>query len=234
VRLDAHVVVRRPTFTLDLSLVVEPGEVVALVGANGAGKTTFLHAVAGIVDLTDGHTRLGSRLLDEIATGVHVPTEERRAGLVFQHHVLFPHLNALENVAFGLRARGVPRKDAHERSCAWLDRLGVLEHAERPAARLSGGQAQRVALARTLVVEPDVLLLDEPFAALDETARPLVRDLLRERVFDNELPVVLVTHDPSDARALAHRIVALSSGRTYPDRRSPVAGRRSPNLTHAI
>lgn len=212
-RLDAHVVVRRPAFALDLPLVVEPGEVVALVGANGAGKTTFLHAVAGIVDLTDGHVRLGTRLLADAATGVHVPTEDRRAGLVFQHHMLFPHLSALENVAFGLRARGVPRREAHERASGWLERLGVLEHAERSATRLSGGQAQRVALARTLVVEPDVLLLDEPFAALDETVRPQVRDLLREHVFDDERPVVLVTHDPSDARALAHRVVPLAFGR---------------------
>ena len=212
-RLDAHVVVRRSAFTLDLPLVVEPGEVVALVGANGAGKTTFLHAVAGIVDLSAGHVRLGTRVLDDPATGHHVPTEDRRAGLVFQHHLLFPHLSALENVAFGLRAQGVARKEAHLRAAAWLERLGVLEHADRPAARLSGGQAQRVALARSLVVEPDALLLDEPFAALDEAVRPVVRDLLRERVFDDERPVVLVTHDPSDARALAHRVVPLSAGR---------------------
>ena len=212
-RLDVHVVVRRATFSLDLPLVVEPGEVVALVGANGSGKTTFLHAVAGIVDLTDGHVRLGTRLLADAATAVHVPTEDRRAGLVFQHHLLFPHLSALENVAFGLRARGVSRHEAHERASGWLERLGVLEHAGRPATRLSGGQAQRVALARTLVTEPDVLLLDEPFAALDESVRPRVRDLLREQVFDDERPVVLVTHDPSDARALAHRVVPLAFGR---------------------
>ena len=212
-RLDAHVVVHRPTFTLDLALVVEPGEVVALVGENGAGKTTFLHAVAGLVDVAEGHVRVGARLLDDADAGVHVPVEERRCGLVFQQHMLFPHMSALENVAFGLRARGVPRRQAHERALSWLDRLGVREHADRPAPRLSGGQAQRVALARTLVVEPDVLLLDEPFAALDESVRPLVRDLLHQHVLDGERPVVLVTHDPSDARALAHRVVPLAFGR---------------------
>lgn len=212
-RLDAHVVVCRPSFHLDAALVVEPGEVVALVGANGAGKTTFLHAVAGIVEISKGHVRLGPRVLDDAATGVHLPTEERRAGLVFQQHMLFPHLSALENVAFGLRAQGVPRREARRHAREWLDRLGVLEHADRPATRLSGGQAQRVALARTLAVEPDILLLDEPFAALDEAARPVVRDLLRERVFDDSRPVILVTHNPSDARALADRVVRLTSGR---------------------
>jgi molybdate transport system ATP-binding protein len=209
VRLDVHVVVRWPAFALDLPLVVEPGQVVALVGPNGAGKTTFLHAVAGLVDLAAGHVRLGDRLLDDAAAGIHVPTEDRRAGLVFQHHLLFPHLTALDNVAFGLRAHGMPRQQAHERARAWLDRLGVLEHAHRPATRLSGGQAQRVALARTLATEPDILLLDEPFAALDETARPRVRDLLRTEIFDDVRPIVLVTHDPTDAHTLADRVVTL-------------------------
>lgn len=212
-RLDAHVVVRRPSFTLDLPLVVEPGEVVALAGANGAGKTTFLHAVAGIVDLDEGHVRLGAHVLDDVAGGVHVPAEARHCGLVFQQHLLFGHMTALENVAFGLRARGVARGEARRRAARWLERLGVLEHADRPASRLSGGQSQRVALARTLAVEPEVLLLDEPFAALDDKARPLVRDLLREQVLDDERPVVLVTHDPADARSLAHRVVTLAFGR---------------------
>ncbi len=208
-RLDTHVVVRRRSFALDLQLVVEPGETVALVGANGAGKTTFLHAVAGLVELSDGHVRLGSHLLTDASAGIHVPAEERRCGLVFQQHMLFPHLSALENVAFGPRARGVPRKEARSHAREWLVRLGVDEHADRPAARLSGGQAQRVELARTLVVQPEVLLLDEPFAALDEASKPYVRDLLRENVSDGDRPVVIVTHDPQDVRSLADRIVAL-------------------------
>lgn len=210
-RLDAHVVVCRPGFTLDVPLVVEPGETVALVGANGAGKSTFLHAVAGLVELADGHVRLDSHVLS--GAGVHLPAEDRRCGLVFQQHMLFPHLSALENVAFGLRARGVARREARHRAAEWLERLGVAEHGEQHASRLSGGQAQRVALARALVVEPDVLLLDEPFAALDEDSKPRVRDLLRETALDGVRPVVLVTHDPSDARALADRVVPLTSGR---------------------
>lgn len=211
-KLDAHVVVERPAFTLDLPLTVEPGEVVALVGGNGAGKTTFLQAVAGIVELDDGYVRVGSRVLDDVAAGLHVPIEERRGGLVFQQHMLFPHLSAVENVAFGLRARGMAHRQARALGLEWLDRLGVREHADKSAARLSGGQAQRVALARALVVEPDALLLDEPFAALDATVRPLVRELLRDHVFDGERPVVLVTHDPADASALADRIVPLAFG----------------------
>ena len=210
-RLDAHVVVRRPAFTLDLPLAVEPGEVVALVGPNGAGKTTFLHALAGLVDLDDGHVTLGGRALDDVAAGVHVPAEERRCGLVFQQHLLFPHLSAVENVAFGLRARRVAHDEARRLSLDWLSRVGVASLADRPASKLSGGQAQRVALARTLAVNPDVLLLDEPFAALDEDTRPLVQDLLREQLLTR--PAVLVTHDPDDARALADRVVPIFSGR---------------------
>ena len=212
-RLDAHVVVRRPAFTLDLPLAVEPGEVVALVGPNGAGKTTFLHAIAGLVDLDDGHVTLGGRALDDAATGVHVPAEERRCGLVFQQHLLFPHLSTLENVAFGLRARRVAHDEARRVSLEWLTRFGVASLADQPASKLSGGQAQRVALARTLAVDPEVLLLDEPFAALDEDTRPLVHGLLRDHVARSRRPVVLVTHDPADARALADRVVPIASGR---------------------
>ena len=210
-RLDAHIVVRRPPFSLDLALTVEPGEVVALVGPNGAGKTTFLHAVAGLVDLDAGHVTLGSQTLDDVLAGVHVPPEERRCGLVFQQHLLFPHLSAVENVAFGLRARRVAHDEARRLSLDWLSRVGVASLADRPASKLSGGQAQRVALARTLAVNPDVLLLDEPFAALDEDTRPLVQDLLREQLLTR--PAVLVTHDPDDARALADRVVPIFSGR---------------------
>ena len=202
---------RRPAFTLDLPLAVEPGEVVALVGPNGAGKTTFLHAVAGLVDLDDGHVTLGARTMDDVAAGIHLPAEERQCGLVFQQHLLFPHLSAVENVAFGLRARRVAHDEARRVSLDWLTRVGVAAHADHPASKLSGGQAQRVALARTLAVEPDVLLLDEPFAALDEDTRPLVQDLLREQLLTR--PAVLVTHDPDDARALADRVVPIFSGR---------------------
>lgn len=212
-RLDSHVVVRRPAFTLDLPLTVEPGEVVALVGENGVGKTTYLHAVAGLVELDDGYVRLGDRVLDDATGGEHMSVEERRCGLVFQQHLLFPHLSAAENVAFGLRARGVGHRDARARACEWLERLGVAEHADTVATRLSGGQSQRVALARALATQPDVLLLDEPFAALDVTARPAVHALLREQVFDDVRPVVLVTHDPADASALADRVVPLTLGR---------------------
>jgi molybdate transport system ATP-binding protein len=210
-RLDAHVVVRRPSFTLDVALAVEPGEVVALVGPNGAGKTTFLHAVAGLVDLDDGYVTLGSRVLDDVPAGLHVPPEERGCGLVFQQHLLFPRLTAVENVAFGLRARRVAHDEARRLSMGWLERLGVSSLADQPASKLSGGQAQRVALARTLATEPDVLLLDEPFAALDEDTKPLVHELLRAQVLAR--PAVLVTHDPDDARALADRIVPIASGR---------------------
>ena len=214
--LDAQVVVRRGAFTLDLDLRVAAGETVALVGANGAGKSTFLQALAGLVPLDEGRVLLGEQVLDDVAAGVHVPAEQRRFGLVFQQHRVFPHLSALENVAFGPRAQGVPRAQARERAREWLDRVGMLGFADRPGARLSGGQAQSVALARTLAAEPDVLLLDEPFAALDESARPVLQDVVRTHALDGDRPVVLVSHEPADARALAHRVVLLTGGHVAP------------------
>ena len=212
-RLDARAVVERPAFTLDLALTVEPGETVALVGANGAGKSTLLQALAGLVPLRDGHVHPGGHVVEHLCAQPHVPAELRRVGLVFQHHRVFPHLSALENVAFGLRAQGVPRHEARERAGEWLDRVGMLAHADRAGARLSGGQAQAVALARTLAAEPDVLLLDEPFAALDEAARPQLHEVVRSYGMDGERPVVLVTHEPTAARALADRLVSVAAGR---------------------
>lgn len=211
--LDAHVVARRPGFVLDLALTVERGETVALVGPNGAGKSTFLHAIAGLVGLARGHVRVGGRVLDDVAAGVRLPAERRRCGLVFQHHLLFPHLTAIENVAFGLRAQGVDPNEARCRARAWLERLDAVGVAYQAGGRLSGGQAQRVALARALACEPEVLLLDEPFAALDAFSRPRVHRMLRESVLGGSRPAILVTHDPSDARALADRVVPLAFGR---------------------
>lgn len=209
--LDAHLRVTRGAFALDLTLTVAPGEVVALIGPNGAGKSTALRALAGLLPLDPGgRVRLDGRTLDD--SGAHVPPERRGCGVVFQDHLLVGHLSARENVAFGPRARRVPARTARAAATAWLDRLGLAAHADARASTLSGGQAQRVALARALATDPALLLLDEPFAALDAGTRRSVRDVLRAHLAERPRPVVLVTHDAADAADLADRAVVLVDG----------------------
>jgi molybdate transport system ATP-binding protein len=212
--LAARVVVERPAFRLDVDLGVPAGSVTAVVGPNGAGKSTLLRALAGLVPLTAGRVALDGRVLEDAdASAVRIPAEGRGIGVVFQDHLLFPHLSALANVAFGPRAHGVARADAEGRARALFDRLGIAHLADRRPARLSGGQSQRVALARALVLEPPLLLLDEPMAALDAGTRLDVRDLLAEELRRFGGAAVLVTHDPVDALALADRIHVLEGGR---------------------
>jgi molybdate transport system ATP-binding protein len=211
--LDAHLVVRRPGFTLDATLTAAPGEVVALLGPNGAGKTTALRALAGLIALDDGHIELDGRRLDDPAAKRFTVPEHRRIGVVFQDYLLFPHLSALENVAFGPRCRGVPRADARSRAAGLLDRVGLGEHARKKPRQLSGGQAQRVALARALATEPHLLLLDEPLAALDARTRLDTRAHLRGHLAGHAGPTVLVTHDPLDAMMLADRLIIIEDGR---------------------
>jgi molybdate transport system ATP-binding protein len=199
-------------FSVEMDLVVEPGETVALVGPNGAGKSTVLRALAGLHPLSTGTMRFGAAVWDDPVAGVFVPPAGRGVGVVFQEYLLFDHLSALDNVAFGLRARGVARRDAERRSSSLLEVLGVGDVAGRRPPELSGGQAQRVALARALVVEPDLLLLDEPLAALDVGARAAVRHDLR-RMMDGVAGCrVVVSHDPVDAHEIADRVVVLERG----------------------
>jgi molybdate transport system ATP-binding protein len=152
-------------------------------------------------------------VLDDPVAAVWVPTERRSIGYVFQNHLLFPHLSALENVAFGLRARGVAKAEARRRGAAWLERVGLADYASARPRSLSGGQAQRVALARALVLEPRLLLLDEPLAALDATTRVEIRRDLRRHLGAHPGSRIVVTHDPVDAFALADRVVVLEDGR---------------------
>ncbi|GAA1152671.1 molybdate transport system ATP-binding protein [Kitasatospora gansuensis] len=217
--LDARLVVERvggPTrsgFRLDLELRAAPGEVIALLGPNGAGKSTALRALAGLLPLTDGHLKLDGSTLEDPGTGVHTPAERRPVGVVFQDYLLFPHLSALDNVAFGPRCRGLGRRASREAALPWLERMGLAEHAQARPGALSGGQAQRVALARALAVHPRLLLLDEPLAALDARTRLDVRSQLRRHLREFEAVAVLVTHDPLDAMVLADRLVVIEDGR---------------------
>jgi molybdate transport system ATP-binding protein len=198
---------------LEVELAVATGELVVLLGPNGAGKTTLLRALAGLVPLDRGRVVLDGLVLDDSATGEHVATERRPVGFMFQDYLLFPHLSALENVAFGLRARGLGRAEAHRRAAAWLERVGLAAHAGSRPRALSGGQAQRVALARALVSDPRLLLLDEPLAALDAATRTELRRELRRHLASFAGTRLLVTHDPLEALALADRLVVLEEGR---------------------
>ncbi len=204
--LRATLVVHRSAFTLDITLDVAPGEVVALLGPNGAGKTTALRALAGLTAMSGGHISLDGRPLHT------VPPEQRPVGVVFQDYLLFPHLSALDNVAFGPRCQGVPKAEARRVAAALLERVGLADRAAAKPRQLSGGQAQRVALARALAVRPRLMLLDEPLAALDAHTRLEIRSQLRRHLADFDGATVLVTHDPLDAMVLADRLIVIESG----------------------
>jgi molybdate transport system ATP-binding protein len=212
-RLDAHIVVERDAWRLDVELDVPGGSVLALLGPNGAGKSTALRVIAGLLPASAGHVRVGDRTWEDHATGVRLATEQRSLGVVFQDYLLFPTMTARDNIAFGLRAKGVDKVTASERADAWLTRVDLLDQAGRRPAQLSGGQAQRVALARALATTPELLLLDEPLAALDAGTRMSVRGDLRRHLGEFEGATMLVTHDPLDALILADRVAVIEGGR---------------------
>ncbi|WP_460714446.1 sulfate/molybdate ABC transporter ATP-binding protein [Nocardioides dilutus] len=211
VNLDVDVAV--PERDVEVALDVRDGETLALLGPNGSGKSTLLAVVAGLVRPERGRVVLAGRALTvaEEGASVHVAPHDRRTALLGQDPLLFPHLSALDNVAFGARSSGMGRREARERAQHWLDRVGVGGLSGRKPGRLSGGQAQRVAVARALAAEPELLLLDEPMAALDVDVAPAMRQTLRTVLAGRT--VVLVTHDVLDALLLADRVVVLEAGR---------------------
>jgi molybdate transport system ATP-binding protein len=211
--LEAHVALSLGTLDLDVTIAIGAGETVALLGPNGAGKTTLLRALAGLLPLAAGTVVVDGVTLDDVAGRRHVPAERRPVGIVFQDYRLFPHLSALDNVAYGLRAQGIRPREARRRAAGQLERMGLADHAGARPAALSGGQQQRVALARALVCEPRLLLLDEPLAALDVGTRRAVRRSLRDDLAGYSGTRILVTHDPVDAMAIADRLMVLERGR---------------------
>lgn len=203
---------------VEVALAAGSGETVAVLGPNGAGKSTVLRVLAGLLPLEAGRIAVDLEhgvptVWDDPAEHRYVAPERRSVGMVFQEYALFPAMSALENAAFGLRARGMKRPEARRRAQALLDGVGVGDLADRLPSQLSGGQAQRVALARALAPQPTLLLLDEPLAALDVASRALVRRDLRATLNGFGGTTVIVTHDPVDAYALADRVLVLEQGR---------------------
>nr|WP_024793884.1 ATP-binding cassette domain-containing protein [Tomitella biformata] len=203
---------------VDVACTLRAGEVLAVLGPNGAGKSTVLAALAGLVRPDLGHVRVGETVLFDSEAGVDVPVAERRVGLLAQDALLFDSLTVLENVEFGPRSQGRGTAESKRLAAHWLAEVGLSELAKRKPRKLSGGQAQRIAIARALAAEPRVLLLDEPLASLDVTVaaevRSMLRRVLRERAaaVDGQTATVIVTHDLIDALTLADRVLVVENG----------------------
>ncbi len=193
---------------LEVNLTAAPGEIIAVIGPNGAGKSTLLSALAGLVP-AEGEVTVD----DQSWTDPPLSVQARRVGLVFQAGLLFPHLSALDNVAFGPRSRGVDRTAADALARSWLDRFGIADLAARRPGELSGGQAQRVVIARALAGDPVLLLMDEPFSGLDTGVATSLRLELARHLAAYEGVCLLVTHDAIDALTLADRVLVLDDGR---------------------
>jgi iron(III) transport system ATP-binding protein len=191
-----------------VSLSVPPGEVACLLGPSGCGKTTLLRLAAGLEPLRRGRIAIGDRQVADGRSGLNVPTEDRRAGLMFQDYALFPHLTVAENVAFGLPNRAMRRRWV----TSALERVGLASLADSYPHTLSGGQAQRCALLRALAPEPLVLLLDEPFSGLDVTYRALVREQTLTLLRESGVATLIVTHDPEEAMFMADRLWIMNDG----------------------
>ncbi len=212
----ARFTLERDSFALSVDLTLAAGQVTAIVGPNGAGKTTLLRALAGLERISAGEIRIDDRLVDN-ADRVFIAPKDRSSGFVFQDYVLFPHLSVLENVAFGLRSRGIHRRQARAKAERLLIQVGIASLASRKPATLSGGQAQRVALVRALACEPSLLLLDEPLSAADAETKNDLRASMVERLKEFNGSCVVVTHDPIDALLFADRVIVLEDGQVVQD-----------------
>jgi molybdate transport system ATP-binding protein len=211
-QLSVAAVVRRGGFRLDIDLIVKPGEVLGVIGPNGSGKTTLLRALAGLTPITDGRISLGEQILDSAQPAIFVAPERRPIGFVFQNYRLFPHLTVRDNVAFAPRCRKASRRQSRLIADHWLQRLRLTDLSDRKPAQLSGGQAQRVALARALAADPNLLLLDEPLAALDAKTKLEIRAELRRHLTEFPGATLLVTHDPLEAMVMTDRLIVIEGG----------------------
>jgi molybdate transport system ATP-binding protein len=209
--LDARIALTRGALEVDVALRADRGEVIGILGPNGGGKTSTVLALAGVLPLAGGHVVVDGTTWEGAGSRRRLP-EQRNVGLMLADALLFPHLRAVDNVAYGLRSRGVRAGAARARARAELERVGLADHASARSTELSSGQAARVALARALATDPALLILDEPLSALDPHTRPRTRSDLARRLHDYDGVTVLVTHDPLDALTLADRLVFIEGG----------------------
>ena len=210
--LEANLHKQLRDFSLDLNLRVNPGEILVLMGENGAGKSTVLNLLSGLLTPDTGSVRLNNRDLYQSVAGIRVPVESRRIGYVLQNSAVFPHLSVAENVAFGMKARHLQKKLIAEQVAYWMGMLDIRNLTDVKAKNLSGGQKQRVALARALAIEPKLLMLDEPFTALDTESTDSVKHLVRAFVAEQKIPCIAVTHRVVDAHEMGDRVCLLSRG----------------------
>ena len=197
IRFDTTDVLREATLTVDRA------EVVALLGPSGSGKTTLLRVIAGILRPDSGSVWIGANDITSL------PSHQRGVGMVFQDNQLFPHMSTIDNVAYGLRVAGVSKAERQDRGSAWLDRVGLAGFEGRNVTELSGGEAKRVALARTLATEPSVVLLDEPLTGLDRELHDRLATQLAQLLVEHSITAVLVTHDRAEADVVASRSVQM-------------------------
>ena len=211
--LNAYLKKELRDFTLDAELTVEDGETLALLGSNGAGKSTILKLLAGLMKPDEGRIELGGLVLSDTAKRISRPAEERRIGYMFQNYALFPHMTARENISYGLLMQKLPKRDCALRVGELLETLGLSEVADEPVTKLSGGQRQRTALARALAPHPALLLLDEPLSALDSKTQERLRGTLAGVIRQEEIPCILVTHSVLDTLSVADTTAVLERGR---------------------
>ncbi|MDA2891159.1 ATP-binding cassette domain-containing protein [Mycolicibacterium sp. BiH015] len=207
-----HVRAKLAARGVDLDVTVGDGEVLAVLGPNGAGKSTLLSLVAGLLRPDDGRVVLGGTIVTDTGSGTFVPAHARGVALLSQEAMLFPHMTVSANVAYAPRCKGQSRSASRATARRWLDAVDATDLADRKPAELSGGQAQRVAVARALAADPHVLLLDEPMAALDVTAAPALRRLLRDILRGQGRTAIIVTHDLLDALAIADKVIVIEDG----------------------
>jgi len=202
--------VGRGDFERSFNFTIADGEVLAITGPNGSGKSTVIHTIAGLIPLRSGHLESDGAMWDAPDSQQWIAPENRTCAVVFQDLRLFPHMNVMSNVAYGLRAHGVAKDEAIERSQKLLTRVGLASFEKRLPSDLSGGERQRVALARALVMKPRLLLLDEPLSAVDTASRAALRELLPEVLGSFGGATILVTHDLGDVEAVATRSLGLN------------------------